>query len=124
MPGVQRESMVPAEAGKLGSSGRQKSGKTRRKAKNPGYMFSTTNGGVNRVYNNSSLPSNRPSSSEMLLLMNRKLIFECPAPFISASSWIIMDKTNCEVLFARNENESRQVASLTKIMTAYVIFNL
>jgi D-alanyl-D-alanine carboxypeptidase len=28
------------------------------------------------------------------------------------------------VLFARNENESRQVASLTKIMTAYVIFHL
>ena len=28
------------------------------------------------------------------------------------------------MLFARNENESRQVASLTKIMTAYVIFHL
>ena len=57
----------------------------------PGYLFSTSNGGGQRIYNQTSLPSNRPSSSEMLLLMNRKLIFECPAPFISASSWIIMD---------------------------------
>jgi D-alanyl-D-alanine carboxypeptidase len=69
-------------------------------------MFSTSNGG-NRSSNQTALSSNRPSSSEMLLLMNRKLIFECPAPFISASSWIILDKSNCEVLFARNENESR-----------------
>jgi D-alanyl-D-alanine carboxypeptidase len=56
--------------------------------------------------------------------MNRKLIFETPAPFISASSWIIVDKTNGEILFAKNENEQRQIASLTKIMTCFVILRL
>ena len=66
----------------------------------------------------------RPSSSEMMLLMNRKLIFETPAPFISASSWIIIDKLTGETFFAKNENERRQVASLTKIMTCYVILIL
>jgi D-alanyl-D-alanine carboxypeptidase (penicillin-binding protein 5/6) len=60
----------------------------------------------------------------MLLQMNRKLIFETPAPFISSSSWAILDMTCGELLFAKNENEQRQVASLTKIMTAYVILNL
>ncbi len=60
----------------------------------------------------------------MLIQMNRKLIFGTPAPFISASSWIIVDKLNGEVMFAKNENESRQVASLTKIMTCHVILNL
>lgn len=60
----------------------------------------------------------------MMIQMNRKLIFETPAPFISASSWIIVDKITGEVLFAKNENEQRQVASLTKIMTCLVILNL
>jgi len=39
--------------------------------------------------------------------MNRKLIFESPAPFISASSWVILDENNGDVLFAKNENERR-----------------
>jgi D-alanyl-D-alanine carboxypeptidase len=43
----------------------------------------------------------------MLLHMNRKLIFETPAPFISASSWVILDMSCGEVLFAKNENEQR-----------------
>ncbi len=56
--------------------------------------------------------------------MNRKLIFETPAPFISSSTWIIFDRVNGEVLFAKNEFEQRQVASLTKIMTCYTILDL
>lgn len=60
----------------------------------------------------------------MLLIMNRKLIFETPAPFISATSWAILDKWNGEIIFAKNEIEHRQIASLTKVMTFYVILDL
>lgn len=63
----------------------------------------------------------RPSSSEHL--RHKQLLMENPAPFVTASSWIIIDDNgkNGEILFAKNEHESRQVASLTKIMTANVV---
>ena len=43
---------------------------------------------------------------------------------MSSSSWAIIDKQNGELLFAKCENEQRQVASLTKIMTAYVVIGI
>ncbi|TNV83654.1 hypothetical protein FGO68_gene7521 [Halteria grandinella] len=92
---------------------------------NPRKRRKTTGKNVaNQGYNTSQYIFQRPSSSEMMMQINRKLIFETPAPFISASSWIIVDKTTGEVLFAKNENEQRQVASLTKIMTCVVILKL
>ena len=44
-----------------------------------------------------------------------------PAPYLSASSWIMTNLNNGELLFAKNENKVRQVASLTKIMTMWVV---
>ena len=35
-----------------------------------------------------------------------------------------MDKTNGELLFGKGELERRQVASLTKIMTAHVVIDI
>jgi len=52
---------------------------------------------------------------------------ENPAPFVTASSWIIIDdngKSGGDLLFGKNEHESRQVASLTKIMTANVVLKV
>jgi D-alanyl-D-alanine carboxypeptidase len=50
---------------------------------------------------------------------------ENPAPFVTACSWIIIDGNDKgDILFGKNEHESRQVASLTKIMTAYVVLQL
>lgn len=51
------------------------------------------------------------------------MLMENPAPFVTASSWIIIDDNgkNGEILFGKNEHEPRQVASLTKIMTANVV---
>lgn len=51
---------------------------------------------------------------------------ESPAPFVTASSWIIVDANgkDGELLFGKNEHESRQVASLTKIMTAIIVLEL
>ncbi|TNV84467.1 hypothetical protein FGO68_gene13804 [Halteria grandinella] len=66
----------------------------------------------------------RPSSSEHL--RHKQLLMENPAPFVTASSWIIIDDNgkNGEILFGKNEHEPRQVASLTKIMTANVVLQL
>ena len=47
-----------------------------------------------------------------------------PAPYVSATSWIILDRRKSELLFGKCETESRQVASLTKIMTAHTVLNL
>ncbi len=52
-----------------------------------------------------------------------KLIYELPAPFVSATHWCIIDRKKGDLLFGRRENESRQVASLTKIMTSTVVLD-
>lgn len=47
-----------------------------------------------------------------------------PAPFVSARSWIMMNQDTNEVLFAKEEKVQRQVASLTKVVTCSVVFDL
>ena len=44
------------------------------------------------------------------------------SPPIAAKSYILMDHNSGKVLAAENENERRSPASLTKIMTSYVVF--
>jgi len=44
------------------------------------------------------------------------------APAISAVSYIVMDHNSGAILAAKNEDEKRAPASLTKIMTSYVVF--
>lgn len=53
-----------------------------------------------------------------------KLIYESPAPFVSATQWCIMDRKKNDLLFGKRETESWQIASLTKIMTATVVLDL
>ncbi len=65
----------------------------------------------------------RPSSTE-LQRTQKKLIYEEPAPFVSATHWSIIDRTKGELLFGKRETETRQIASLTKIMTAMVVLDL
>lgn len=43
---------------------------------------------------------------------------------MSATHWSIIDKTKGELLFGKRETETRQIASLTKIMTAMVVLDL
>jgi D-alanyl-D-alanine carboxypeptidase len=52
-----------------------------------------------------------------------KLIYELPAPFVTATQWCIVDRKTNDLLFGRRENESRQVASLTKVMTSTVVLD-
>ena len=65
----------------------------------------------------------RPSSPE-ILQTQKKLLLENPAPYVSATQWAIIDRKKGDLLFGKSETESRQVASLTKIMTSYCVLNL
>ena len=56
--------------------------------------------------------------------MTKYFNLDNPAPFISARSWIMMNLNTSEVMFAKQEKIQRQVASLTKVMTAHVVLEL
>lgn len=43
---------------------------------------------------------------------------------MSALAWVVLDRKSKEVLFGRLEKDRREVASLTKIMTAYTVLSL
>jgi D-alanyl-D-alanine carboxypeptidase (penicillin-binding protein 5/6) len=45
-----------------------------------------------------------------------------PAPQIAAKSWLLLDATSGQVIAAQDPNLRIEPASLTKIMTAYVVF--
>jgi D-alanyl-D-alanine carboxypeptidase (penicillin-binding protein 5/6) len=47
-----------------------------------------------------------------------------PAPLISATSWVVLDRKTKKVLFGKLEKERKEVASLTKIMTIYTVLRL
>ena len=49
---------------------------------------------------------------------------ENPAPYVSAYNWAIIDRKKGDLWFGKCETESKQIASLTKIMTAYCVHNL
>jgi D-alanyl-D-alanine carboxypeptidase (penicillin-binding protein 5/6) len=46
-----------------------------------------------------------------------------PAPVLAAKAWITIDVNSGQVLAASNPDQPVEPASLTKIMTAYVVFN-
>jgi D-alanyl-D-alanine carboxypeptidase (penicillin-binding protein 5/6) len=45
-----------------------------------------------------------------------------PAPTVAAAAWLLSDVTSGQALAAANADERRDPASLTKLMTAYVVF--
>ncbi len=47
--------------------------------------------------------------------------FAPPPPDIEAGSWVLMDYTTGQLLTAGNEHQQRNPASLTKLMTGYVV---
>jgi len=49
---------------------------------------------------------------------------ENPAPYVSAANWAIIDRKKGDLMFGKCETEVKQVASLTKIMTALCVMNL
>ncbi len=45
-----------------------------------------------------------------------------PAPSPAAAAWLVTDVTSGQTLGAQNADERRDPASLTKLMTAYIVF--
>lgn len=64
--------------------------------------------------------TNNPPNEAIVL---QRIIAE-PPPYVSAKSWVIADGKSGEILFGRGEKEKREVASLTKIMTAYTALTI
>ena len=48
---------------------------------------------------------------------------QVPAPDVAARSWLLMDMTTHTVLYSQLPDERVEPASLTKLMTAYVVFD-
>jgi D-alanyl-D-alanine carboxypeptidase (penicillin-binding protein 5/6) len=46
-----------------------------------------------------------------------------PAPTITAKSWLLLDETSGQILASQNADTRIEPASLTKIMTAYLVFD-
>ena len=55
--------------------------------------------------------------------MTKYFNLDNPAPYLSARSWVMMNLDTGDIMYAKQENEKRQVASLTKIITALVILD-
>lgn len=47
-----------------------------------------------------------------------------PAPHCSAQAWSIYDQKTNTLLFGKSERDRRECASLTKMMTCYVVLRL
>ena len=48
---------------------------------------------------------------------------QVPPPAVNARSWVLVDATSNQVLASANANERVEPASLTKLMTAYLVFD-
>ncbi len=57
-------------------------------------------------------------------MLVHKLLVDLAPPFVTAKSWAIMDGRTGEILFGKCENDRREIASLTKIMTAFVVVQI
>ena len=60
----------------------------------------------------SNAPSNAPSAAPQGV----------PPPSLAASSWVLVDLSSKQTIGALNASERREPASLTKLMSAYVVF--
>jgi D-alanyl-D-alanine carboxypeptidase len=60
----------------------------------------------------------------LLKMLVHKLLVDLAPPFVTAKSWAIMDGRTGEILFGKCENDRREIASLTKIMTAFVVIQI
>jgi len=63
------------------------------------------------------------SLSTSLVFAETPALPSVPAPSVAASSWVLVDLTSGQTLNAQNPDQKRDPASLTKLMTAYLVFS-
>ena len=56
------------------------------------------------------------------LLMSAASAQTVPAPQIAARSWLLLDATSGQIIASQDPDARIEPASLTKVMTAYVVF--
>jgi len=54
----------------------------------------------------------------------QNIIVSIPPPYVTAKSWGVLDGDDGSLLFGRNEHTVKEVASITKVMTSYLIFRI
>lgn len=52
------------------------------------------------------------------------LIVSIPPPYVTAKCWGVLDGDDGSLLFGRNEHVPREMASITKIMTSYLVYRI
>ncbi|MYM84175.1 D-alanyl-D-alanine carboxypeptidase [Duganella sp. FT50W] len=57
-----------------------------------------------------------------VMLITSAVAQTLPAPNIAAKSWLLLDSTSGQIIASQDPNARIEPASLTKIMTAYVVF--
>jgi D-alanyl-D-alanine carboxypeptidase len=67
------------------------------------------------------LAEERPRSNSQ---RRKRYYSKTTVPKVSASSWCVYDKLQNKLVYGHNEQDAREVASLTKIMTCIVCINL
>lgn len=73
---------------------------------------------------NGSGSVSRSQNKYALALGNTSQYKKRKVPNISAKCWAIYDVNKMSIVYGRREYQKREVASLTKIMTAWVVINL
>jgi D-alanyl-D-alanine carboxypeptidase (penicillin-binding protein 5/6) len=48
-----------------------------------------------------------------------RMLVDLSAPYVTAKSWVVIDKSENGAVFGKKESERKEIASLTKIMTFY-----
>jgi D-alanyl-D-alanine carboxypeptidase len=71
--------------------------------------------------NHMMTPSHYNNYDEYLKSMIKLFNLDNPAPYVTARSWVMTSLETGEILYAKQDKEQRQVASLTKIMTYYSV---
>ena len=57
-------------------------------------------------------------------MLVHKLLMDLAPPFVTAKAWSVLDGRTGEILFGKCENDKREIASMTKIMTAFVVIQI
>ena len=57
-------------------------------------------------------------------MLVHKLLTDLAPPYVTAKHWAILDGRTGEILFGKAENERKEIASMTKIMTCFIVIQI
>ena len=57
-------------------------------------------------------------------MLVHKLLTDLAPPYVTAKHWATLDGRTGEILFGKAENERKEIASMTKIMTCFIVIQI